>query len=167
MEILYLIGSGMEFVKIGIANDVRSRMASLQTGNPNPLKLMACYVFQNAGYIEKALHQKFDPQRVRGEWFTLTAAQVDEFKTICISLGGVEVEIDVALGSNEIEEAEEAQEIFLDDPDYRVEPRYDNGEIRGFAIRERNADRKVIRYIGKQNPYFEDVCRLFDKSKKF
>lgn len=68
MESLYLILSNNSYYKIGIANDVSGRIASLQTGNPNALVLIACYDFPNAGIVEKTLHQKYSSQRVRGEW---------------------------------------------------------------------------------------------------
>lgn len=111
MESLYLITSGFEgFIKIGIAKDVESRIASLQTGNPYELELLACFDFRDASFIEKALHQKCDENHVRGEWYRLTAAQVNEIKSICISLGGIENHIQVYVGNDEIEEAEEIQE---------------------------------------------------------
>jgi hypothetical protein len=152
MENLYLIKCN-EFFKIGIANDLQSRLASLQTGNPYPLVVEACFEFPNAGVIEKALHQVFSGVRTLGEWFSLGNDDVIKFSALCRMLGGVEVAVRSELvDEEEIEEAEEVQEFLLDDPELRIEKRYgESGGIVGFALRERNKDRKVVRYIGKRS----------------
>lgn len=58
-------------IKIGYTREDRSpleRMASLQTGNPIELHLRAV-LRGSALAIEDRLHQIFDGQRIRGEWF--------------------------------------------------------------------------------------------------
>jgi len=60
-----------EFVKIGVANDVRKRLASLQTGCPYDLTLIAEWHSSDAGRVEDELHEILDKWRVRGEWFKL------------------------------------------------------------------------------------------------
>lgn len=110
MENLYLIKCN-EFYKIGIANDLESRLAALQTGNPYPLVVVACFQFPNAGLVEKALHQSFSDVRKLGEWFELGKSGVDRFLTACVLLGGLRVDVGSALvGDLEIEEAEQIQE---------------------------------------------------------
>lgn len=113
MQYLYLIqckaNQFFTHYKIGIANDVQTRLATLQTGNPFELELIECYGFENAEIVERAIHQAFKKQRIRGEWFELNSHQVeDEFPKICVMLGGfVEtVESDVST-DDEVEEAEE------------------------------------------------------------
>jgi hypothetical protein len=55
-------------VKIGLAKDVRTRIASLQTGNPTPLRLL--YVLMGGQDLEWELHRKFGQYRIpRSEWF--------------------------------------------------------------------------------------------------
>jgi hypothetical protein len=57
-----------KFVKIGFALDVGKRLAELQTGNPQPLAMIA--VIPNcAPSVERMYHQAFAEARVRGEWF--------------------------------------------------------------------------------------------------
>jgi hypothetical protein len=114
MENLYLIKCN-EFYKIGIANDLQSRLAQLQTGNPYALVVEACFEFPNAGIVEKALHQKFAGVRTLGEWFSLGNGQVDEFLTLCRVLGGSEIAVRSELvDQEELEEAEEIQEAAFD-----------------------------------------------------
>jgi hypothetical protein len=151
MQYIYLLSSS-GFFKIGVANDVSSRIASLQTGNPHPIKLISCYGFQNAEFVERALHQKYSNERLRGEWFNLSDKHIDEFEVLCSMLGGVPDGEIAEAGECEIAEAEYIQETVLDDPGTRIEPRYGpGGELYGFALRERNKGRKVVKYIGKQN----------------
>ena len=67
---VYLAQCG-EFTKIGIADHVKRRIASLQTGNPLPIKLLR-YVFScDAVDLELRLHKQFQYWHVRGEWFKI------------------------------------------------------------------------------------------------
>ena len=65
-------------VKIGISDDVHGRISQLQTGNPYPLTYLAesrC-AGSEIKNLEQALHEKFTPQLLRGEWFALTKLQI-------------------------------------------------------------------------------------------
>ncbi|MFD0449326.1 GIY-YIG nuclease family protein [Streptomyces indonesiensis] len=66
----YLVGmEGSPLVKIGFTSgDPKKRLASLQTGQPMKLSLL----WSSEGDHESALHHRFAPHRVRGEWFDLT-----------------------------------------------------------------------------------------------
>jgi hypothetical protein len=64
---LYIVGDPSGPVKIGVANDVASRMAALQTGNPRRLVLLD--LVPDCGYLELALHRAFEQFRLVGEWF--------------------------------------------------------------------------------------------------
>jgi hypothetical protein len=107
MSYVYLIQSDRYF-KIGIANDVESRLSQLQTGNPNELVIESCYEFPNAQAVETVLHQKFSSVRKLGEWFLLSNTGLQEFDTLCEMLGGVRYSPTAITSTpNEIEEAEE------------------------------------------------------------
>lgn len=68
---IYVIGvEGSPLVKIGLAADPAARLAGLQTGNPQPLKLL--YSHEGGRELESHLHATFFDQRIRGEWFDLT-----------------------------------------------------------------------------------------------
>lgn len=108
MENLYLIKCN-EFYKIGIATDLENRLAALQTGNPYPLEVEACYQFVNASVVEKALHQRFSASRTIGEWFRI-GDSIEDFKMICSMLGGREIRARKYTEPDLVEEAEEIQE---------------------------------------------------------
>jgi hypothetical protein len=65
---IYFAGCG-ELVKIGTTafSDAQPRISNLQTGNPEPVVLLA----QMAGgvAVEADLHRRFHALHVRGEWF--------------------------------------------------------------------------------------------------
>jgi hypothetical protein len=55
-------------IKIGLTEDILSRLVDLQVGNPHDLYLRA--FIRDAGHeIEVALHKLFSADRIRGEWF--------------------------------------------------------------------------------------------------
>lgn len=103
-EYLYLIKCN-EYYKIGIAGKMEGRIAALQTGNPYTLILATCFEFNNAEPVEKSLHQKYIPEKERGEWFKLSQYQVDELRDICLLLGGKE-----ELGSRAVQDVFEQED---------------------------------------------------------
>ncbi len=73
---LYVLRCG-DLVKIGITNDINKRMASLQTGNPEPIILEYIEERYNPRKAEFWLHNQFSAHRVGGEWFKdLTVDQI-------------------------------------------------------------------------------------------
>lgn len=77
-------------VKIGAAEDVAHRIANLQAGNPEPLKLLR--EIPGGRQTEAALHRRFRHLRIRSEWFEfhpdmLTCeVAVNERPAICMPL---------------------------------------------------------------------------------
>jgi hypothetical protein len=67
---LYIIGRG-SFVKIGIAVNVRKRLAMLQTSSPVRLLLLKEWSCENARVTERRLHERFAKFKESGEWFLL------------------------------------------------------------------------------------------------
>jgi Meiotically up-regulated gene 113 len=67
---VYFVRDGRS-IKIGITNNVSSRLSSLQTGNPRQLKLLGS--FKGTARDEAELHDKFWRDRGLGEWFKDTA----------------------------------------------------------------------------------------------
>lgn len=108
MQYLYLIKC-QQYFKIGVANDVESRLAQLSTGNPFLLEVEIVYEFDNAEIVERVIHQKLKNKRVRGEWFELSYDDTTELHKLCLMLGGSAFEY---AGENPNEDAiEEAEEI--------------------------------------------------------
>lgn len=67
---VYFIGNSNGQVKIGYSKDPPSRISTLQTASPHPLKLLA--VRPGGLDVETGLHRKFADCRLEGEWFQLT-----------------------------------------------------------------------------------------------
>ena len=86
MQNLYIIRC-QDYFKIGVANDVETRLAQLSTGNPYPLEVEVIYQFENAEVVERAIHQKYKTKRVRGEWFNLDYDDQKDIHKICLMLG--------------------------------------------------------------------------------
>ena len=72
-----------DFVKIGIATDVKARLSCLQTGSPYILKLLAYRKSFNAAAEEAALHEQFKAYHINGEWFRIPKTML---KTLADSL---------------------------------------------------------------------------------
>lgn len=73
MTYIYFVSDG-EFIKIGIAKDVRARMHNLQTGNPKRLKLLKtieCNSNLDARIQEETFHRKYRKYSACGEWFRM------------------------------------------------------------------------------------------------
>lgn len=71
---VYFIGEDLRLdgiVKIGIANDPRERLKTLQTAHPNRLQLFA--IEYGGRGREVTLHQRWSKQRMNGEWFRISA----------------------------------------------------------------------------------------------
>ena len=66
---LYFIVCG-DAVKIGVSSDPVSRLATLATGSPCPLNLLA--EIPNAGDREAECHKRMKHLRLSGEWFRYT-----------------------------------------------------------------------------------------------
>lgn len=60
-----------DYVKIGIADDIKSRIANLQTGCPYKLTLLRHWRSSDAISEEERLHERWDAYRERGEWFKI------------------------------------------------------------------------------------------------
>ncbi len=70
-----------ERLKIGYSNDPKKRVRSIQTSNPDDIKLLKtilCENKQHAKNLEKRLQRKASKFHIRGEWFSLEALCVFE-----------------------------------------------------------------------------------------
>lgn len=77
-----MIDTTNNFHKIGISNSPEYREKTLQSDKPT-VELICAKKFPSrkiAESIEKALHSTFADKRLRGEWFELNDAEIDEIK---------------------------------------------------------------------------------------
>ncbi|MBT8239654.1 MAG: GIY-YIG nuclease family protein [Acidimicrobiia bacterium] len=82
---VYLLQDGQAATKIGISGNPRERIASLETGHPEPLRLVKAIRFRNAAHaraVERDLHIHFERKRMNGEWFDLSDRQVRRAVTL-------------------------------------------------------------------------------------
>jgi len=70
---LYFVRCGSA-IKIGIANNIKSRMASIATYTPQPPRLENCIRTDIAADLEVLLHGKLAQFNTNGEWFMLPEA---------------------------------------------------------------------------------------------
>lgn len=67
-ELVYAIQSvNFKTVKIGYSTDVNQRLGSLQSGSPDELKIIGCWLGTEAD--ERQIHQQFAHCRMHREWF--------------------------------------------------------------------------------------------------
>lgn len=71
--LIYVVGRESGPVKIGISNSVMKRIASLQTGCPFKLRLLAAFSARNREHArdhEARFIRRHDHFRLEGEWFS-------------------------------------------------------------------------------------------------
>lgn len=67
---VYFVQAGPAgFIKIGVTVDIGARLNSIQVGCPDEVTLLGGIYDRRAYRIERALHDRFDEHRHRGEWF--------------------------------------------------------------------------------------------------
>lgn len=75
---VYMLTCG-KFVKVGLAKDVRKRIADLQVANPYPLQYVHSHDFEGFRYArlcEMAAHEMLKPWSHHGEWFATSTSRV-------------------------------------------------------------------------------------------
>lgn len=81
---VYLISDSNTYnYKIGISNNPERRIKSLQTGNDNKLKIIHKILCEYYSDVEKALHYRYNSNKINGEWFELTDNDVTTFPEYC------------------------------------------------------------------------------------
>lgn len=69
-EVYFIQGFELKLIKIGVTNDTRRRLISMQTMSPDALVVLGVQICLRGGALEKDLHIKFAQHRYRHEWFT-------------------------------------------------------------------------------------------------
>ena len=71
---IYVIGPESGAQKIGFSQDVEKRLSSIQTGNPQKLKIHHIQEVRenHVRLLEKKIHKVITHKRVSGEWYNVT-----------------------------------------------------------------------------------------------
>jgi hypothetical protein len=75
---VYAIRAG-DFVKIGVARDVKRRLLEMQTACPYELHIIHAWPRSDPFGFEQWLHKQLEAKRYRGEWFKITDAELDDY----------------------------------------------------------------------------------------
>lgn len=80
IRFVYVIGSADNPVKVGLADKPAVRLAQMQVGNPDELRIHheIAFDWQVAEDVEKSVHRALAKFHRRGEWFNVSAAQARE-----------------------------------------------------------------------------------------
>lgn len=79
LGIVYVITNGVKH-KIGQTTNVLQRVKGLQTSNPDTLQIVMQYEIKGYELVKKLLHEKYATKRVIGEWFDLSASDIQDIK---------------------------------------------------------------------------------------
>jgi hypothetical protein len=74
--VIYLDAPGERFFKIGMATVFGARFDQHQCSSPYDVRVACAYFCADMRAEERALHERFSLQRVRGEWFQLCEADL-------------------------------------------------------------------------------------------
>jgi hypothetical protein len=79
MDNLYFMRNGdANVVKIGRARDPEVRRGQFKTGNPEEITFIDVVGTEDAGPVETIVHRLYYASRIRGEFYALTPAEVEE-----------------------------------------------------------------------------------------
>ena len=74
---VYLIQADNGLTKIGVTNDIETRLGVLSRMSPVNLSVLGVCKRLDAFQFENSLHKHFAHKRRSGEWFALTQADID------------------------------------------------------------------------------------------
>lgn len=94
LKYVYLMRTGDDHYKIGVATNIFNRLKALQTSSSTPIELVTAKRMENAFEVERAIHHKFSHVKVGGgkEWFRLTdkeaidiAVEINKYSSVDIT----------------------------------------------------------------------------------
>lgn len=109
------IDKGQRTVKVGISNNSRSRLSSIQTGSPVLLSIKAAFTLpsrHSASFIESQFHSHFCFAKLEGEWFDIEpevatyilAREVEYFAADSVSISDLETAMAYAVSTGKFDE---------------------------------------------------------------
>lgn len=76
LYVIFIECEGVRRHKVGISKTLVERLKSHQTSNPFEIRVALAYYVGDMRAEERYLHSLFHSQRIRGEWFDLTDADL-------------------------------------------------------------------------------------------
>lgn len=76
--VVYFISDNNGHIKIGMTQDIKSRMNTLSTMVPTGVTLLKTIKSNDCRKLEAKLHEKYADKRVNGEWFKLDIDECEE-----------------------------------------------------------------------------------------
>jgi hypothetical protein len=81
---VYVISIPDGHYKIGVSNNAKERIATIQTSLPYTVSVHLVFDTDNCYEVERKLHQCFASKHVRGEWFRLTDTDLAYIRAFAI-----------------------------------------------------------------------------------
>jgi len=77
MKYVYMLKAGERHYKVGVATNVANRIKTIQTSNPNKIKVVTTYLVKDSARVESSLHKWLLEYKTEGgrEWFELSPKQ--------------------------------------------------------------------------------------------
>lgn len=94
MNYVYLVRAGEGRYKVGVANNIRKRVAAIQTGNSHLIEVVTAKIIDKAYEAESTIHKRFKLMRTNGgkEWFDLQPEDVIEIAITINNFPGPEID---------------------------------------------------------------------------
>lgn len=85
MTYVYLLKGNENFYKIGITQNISSRLKNINNSNHDSVSVVTCWLVEDAIAVERMLHTKYAQQRTKagGEWFKFTPEEALE---VCMEI---------------------------------------------------------------------------------
>lgn len=145
-----------QFVKVGIATDVPKRVASLQPGNPFPIKVLRKVLYPSrlqALLVERTVHHVLAPHRLFSEWFTCEPTKAREALN-CVNGAMTDLMTEHARLDRE--------RIAFYDNAYATNPEY-----RAALERDRKESAEWLAKVRERDKVAEEASRDFDREHDF
>lgn len=85
---VYILNAvGTSRYKIGKCTQLTARLVCIDTISPFPLSCVALVEVNKYHAVENLMHEKYETQRVHGEWFEFSVEQAEAARVYLISLG--------------------------------------------------------------------------------
>ncbi len=83
MKYIYLLKGTKDFYKIGITQNISTRLHNINTSNHDDIFVVTSRLVENAPILETELHAKYSHRRTKSEWFHFTPEEALE---VCIEI---------------------------------------------------------------------------------